>query len=104
MKVADPDYSEALKLKSKPKIKTPKMYRVILHNDHYTTMEFVVEILIKVFHKPVAEATQIMLDVHKRGRGNVGVFTRDIAQTRVKHVQFLARQSEFPLKCTYEEA
>ena len=102
--MADPDYDEAIKLKTKPKIDTPKMYRVILHNDHYTTMEFVVEVLIKVFHKPVTDATQIMLDVHRKGRGQVGVFTRDIAITKVDQVQYLARQREFPLLCTYEEA
>jgi ATP-dependent Clp protease adaptor protein ClpS len=101
--MADFDFEEVLKLKSKPKVDTPKMYRVILHNDHYTTMEFVVEVLIKVFHKPVQEATRIMLDVHRKGKGQVGVFTRDIAETKVAQVHYLARQREYPLKCTYEE-
>ncbi len=102
--MADFDYEEGLKLKSKPKVDTPKMYRVILHNDDYTTMEFVVEVLIKVFRKPVQEATRIMLDVHRKGQGQVGVFTRDIAQTKVAQVHYLAQQNEYPLRCTYEEA
>jgi ATP-dependent Clp protease adaptor protein ClpS len=102
--MSDFDYEEGIKLQSKPKIDTPKMYRVILYNDHYTTMEFVVEVLMKVFHKPAQEATQIMLDVHRKGKGHVGVFTRDIAETKVAQVHHLARQREYPLKCTYEPA
>ena len=80
------------------------MYRVILLNDHYTTMEFVVEVLMKVFRKPLQEATHIMLDVHRKGQGTVGVFTRDIAETKVSQVHALAREREYPLQCTYEEA
>ena len=82
----------------------PDMYRVLLHNDHYTTMEFVVEVLQTVFHKHLLEATKIMLDVHKKGKGVVGVYTWDIAQTKVAQVHQLARQNEFPLKCTVEPA
>ncbi len=84
-------------------IREPKMYRVLLHNDDYTTMEFVVEILISVFHKPAAEATKIMLDVHKKGIGVCGVYTYDIANTRVAMVHELAKKREFPLKCSIEE-
>jgi ATP-dependent Clp protease adaptor protein ClpS len=102
--MADFENQEGLKLKSKPKVDTPKMYRVILHNDDYTTMEFVVEVLVKVFRKPVQEATRIMLDVHRKGQGQVGVFTRDMAQTKVAQVHQLAQQNEYPLRCTYEEA
>ena len=80
----------------------PDMYRVVLHNDHYTTMDFVVEVIIKVFHKPVLEATQIMMDVHRKGRGLVGVYTRDIAETKCARVLRMAREREFPLKCTVE--
>jgi ATP-dependent Clp protease adaptor protein ClpS len=82
----------------------PKMYRVILHNDHYTTMDFVVAILMKIFHKSAAEATKIMLDVHKQGQGLCGVYTCDIAMTKVSQVNRMAKEHEFPLKCSSEEA
>ncbi|MBN1665134.1 MAG: ATP-dependent Clp protease adapter ClpS [Deltaproteobacteria bacterium] len=82
----------------------PKMYKVILHNDHYTTMDFVVEVLVSLFRKPAAEATKIMLDVHKKGKGICGVYTYDIAATRVAQVHHLAAKREFPLKCSLEEA
>ncbi len=85
-------------------IKLPKMFRVIIHNDHYTTMEFVVEVLITVFHKPAAEATMLMMDVHKKGRGIAGVYTLDIALTKIVQVHSMARQRGYPLKCSYEEA
>ena len=84
-------------------IREPKLYRVILINDDYTTMDFVIEILIVVFHKPAAEATRIMLDVHKNGKGFCGVYTYDIATTKIDRVHVLARKREFPLKCTLEE-
>jgi ATP-dependent Clp protease adaptor protein ClpS len=85
-------------------LQEPKMYRVILHNDHYTTMDFVVEVLMLVFHKPAAEATKIMLDVHKKGAGMCGVYTYDIASTKVTLVHNMAKRREFPLKCSLEEA
>jgi ATP-dependent Clp protease adaptor protein ClpS len=85
-------------------IREPKMYRVILHNDDYTTMDFVVEVLISIFHKPAADATRIMIDVHKKGKGICGVYTYDVAATRVVRVQQMARKREFPLKCTLEAA
>ena len=85
-------------------IREPKMYRVLLHNDDYTTMEFVIEILRSVFHKPVLDATRIMLDVHRKGNGICGVYTYDIAATRVARVHQLAQKREFPLKCSLEEA
>ena len=90
-------------VKDEQEIKEPKLYRVILHNDDYTTMDFVIEILISVFHKPAAEATRIMLDVHKKGKGLCGVYTYDIATTKIDQVHTLARKREFPLKCTLEE-
>ncbi|MEW5814080.1 MAG: ATP-dependent Clp protease adapter ClpS [Spirochaetota bacterium] len=85
-------------------LKEPEMFRVILHNDHYTTMEFVVEVLERVFHKSLIEATKIMLDVHRKGKGNVGVYTYDIAATKVAQVRQIAKEREFPLKCTMEKA
>ena len=86
------------------KAKSPRMYKVILHNDDYTTMDFVVEILVSVFIKTAAEATKIMLDVHRRGSGICGIFIRDIAETKVHQVHHLARENQFPLRCRYEEA
>lgn len=80
------------------------MFRVILHNDHYTTMDFVVEVLISVFHKPAAEATRIMLDVHRKGKGICGVYTYDIASSKVSLVHSMAKEREFPLRCSMEEA
>ena len=80
----------------------PPMYRVVLHNDDYTTMEFVVHILKTIFHKSEQESERIMLDVHKKGRGVCGVYTREIAQTKVEQVKTLAKQNQFPLLATYE--
>ncbi len=81
---------------------SPRLYKVILHNDHYTTMDFVVQVLISVFHKSAAEATRIMLDVHKKGWGVCGVYTYDIAMTKAAQVQRLAQQHAFPLQCSCE--
>lgn len=91
-------------VRSDQETREPKLYRVILCNDDYTTMDFVIEILIVVFHKPAAEATRIMLDVHKKGKGLCGVYTYDIATTKIDQVHQLARKREFPLKCSLEEA
>jgi len=82
--------------------KKPKMYKVILLNDDYTTMDFVVEILITVFHKSAADATRIMLDVHQKGKGVVGVYTYDIARTKIAQVEKLANEREFPLAAVME--
>ncbi len=85
------------------RVDTPRMYKVILHNDDYTSMEFVIEILIKIFNKQSSDATAIMLDVHKKGRGICGIYTYDIALTKVAQVQTMAEENQFPLKCSYEE-
>ena len=85
-------------------LKEPPMYKVLLHNDDYTTMEFVVLVLMQVFHKSVEHATQIMLNVHKRGIGMCGVFTLEVAETKVQTVTRLARENGHPLKCTMEKA
>ncbi len=87
---------------SQHKIETPRLFKVLLHNDNYTTMDFVVMILVNVFHKPEAEAVRIMLDVHQKGLGLVGVYPREIAETKVEKVIQLAREAEFPLLCTME--
>jgi len=81
----------------------PPMYKVLLHNDDYSTMDFVVMVLSKVFHKTQTEAEAIMLDVHKKGKGLCGVYTFEIAQTKVEQVKTLAKQNQFPLLATYEE-
>ena len=86
------------------KLKEPKEYMVILLNDNYTTKEFVVEILKLVFHKNPEEAKRIMLNVHHKGRGVVGVYTWDIANTKANQVHSIAKQYEYPLKCIIEEA
>jgi ATP-dependent Clp protease adaptor protein ClpS len=91
-------------LQQKTRPEEPKLYRVLLHNDDYTTMDFVVKVIVSVFHKSAAEATKIMLDVHKKGHGVAGVYTFDIATTKVSHVHDMARQSEFPLRASCEEA
>jgi len=91
-------------VKNDQEIREPNMYRVILHNDDYSTMDFVIEVLISIFHKPAADATRIMVDVHKKGMGICGVYTYDIAATRVARVHQLAKKREFPLKCSLEEA
>lgn len=93
-----------LALDSKVDLDKPKMYRVVLHNDNYTTMDFVVDILVKIFHKPAAEATKIMLDVHKKGAGVCGVYTYDIASTRISQVHQMAKKHEYPLRCSMEDA
>ncbi|HOX32599.1 MAG TPA: ATP-dependent Clp protease adapter ClpS [Spirochaetales bacterium] len=90
--------------RSEEQVKEPEEYRVLLLNDDYTTMEFVVSVLMTVFHKSLPDATKIMLDVHKKGKGMVGVFSYDIAATKVSQVHQLARQNGFPLKCTMEKA
>ncbi|HPO34731.1 MAG TPA: ATP-dependent Clp protease adaptor ClpS [Syntrophales bacterium] len=91
-------------IEEKVKVKEPRLYRVILHNDHYTTMDFVVEILMRIFDKSAAEAVKIMLDTHRLGRGICGVYTYDLAVTKVLQVHRIARMRGFPLKCSYEEA
>ena len=85
-------------------VKHPAMYRVLLHNDDYTTMEFVVAVLQSVFHKAAADATQIMLHIHRTGIGVAGVYTYGVAETKVAVVEAMAREHEFPLKCTMEES
>jgi|SRR5712692_6325925 len=86
------------------KLKKPPLYKVLLHNDNYTTMEFVVSVLQSVFHHPPEQATQIMLHVHRKGIGVAGVYTYEVAETKVDQVHDLAKQYEFPLKCSMEEA
>ena len=82
---------------------TPKMYKVILHNDHYTSMDFVIKVLIEIFHKNNLEAQRIMINIHEKGKGLCGIYTYEIAATKVEQVTKLARAHEFPLLATLEE-
>jgi len=86
------------------KLKEPADYIVVLLNDNYTTRDFVVEILKQIFHKNSEEAVSIMLNVHNKGRGVVGLYTLDIANTKANQVHAIAKQYDYPLKCIVEEA
>jgi ATP-dependent Clp protease adaptor protein ClpS len=90
-------------VENKTDIQEPSMYRVIMHNDHYTTMEFVVTVLITVFHKSTEEAKRLMMQIHKSGSAICGTYIYDIAQTKVNRVHSLAKSEGHPLKCTLEE-
>lgn len=89
--------------KTKQKVGKPPMYKVFLLNDDYTTMEFVVEILEDVFHLSKVESTQIMLHVHRNGKGLAGIFTKDVAETKISIVHKKAADEGFPLKCDMEK-
>jgi ATP-dependent Clp protease adaptor protein ClpS len=82
--------------------KEPRLYKVLLHNDDYTSMEFVIAILETVFHKSANDATKIMLNVHNKGVGVAGVYTREICETKISVVHELAKKNEFPLRCSME--
>lgn len=89
---------------SKPELARPPLYAVLLLNDDYTPMDFVVEVLTRFFSMPLEKATQVMLHVHTRGRGVCGVFTREIAESKVAQVNEFARMNQHPLLCTMEKA
>lgn len=99
-----PTTDPALEERSETTEKTdePPLYRVMLLNDDYTTMEFVVQVLRLVFHKSAAEATRIMLNVHRQGSGVCGAYPREVAETKVDTVHSLAREHGFPLRCAME--
>ena len=90
-------------VRAKPKTKKPSMYKVLLLNDDYTPMEFVVHVLERFFSKQREEATQIMLHVHRRGVGVCGVYTHEVAETKVTQVMDFARRHQHPLQCTMEK-
>lgn len=99
-----PQQSDGLAVQeAKPRLKKPQLYKVILLNDDFTPMEFVVRVLERFFHKNREEATRIMLHVHRRGVGVCGVFTYEVAETKVTQVMDLARQNQHPLQCTIEK-
>ena len=86
----------------KHKVELPKKYKVLLHNDDYTTMEFVILILQSVFHKTIDEAEKIMLEVHRTGIGLCGIYTFEIAESKSKKVEQLAKEHSHPLMCSIE--
>ncbi|ABB43739.1 ATP-dependent Clp protease adaptor protein ClpS [Sulfurimonas denitrificans DSM 1251] len=92
-----------LETKEKVKIKYPKKYKVLLLNDDYTSMEFVIDILITIFHKNYEQAHQIMLEIHKKTKGICGIYTYEIAETKVMQVHKKARDNGFALRATMEE-
>ena len=99
-----PDTREStlIESQSEQKVERPRMWRVLLHNDDYTTQEFVVWILETIFHKDRGEAFEIMMSVHRSGMGIAGVYTHDVAETRVRTTKQLAEEHEYPLLVTME--
>ena len=102
--VNEDNHDDGLAVKpAKPKLKRPPLYKVVLHNDDYTPMEFVVEVLERFFGMDSEKATRIMLHVHYKGKGVCGVFSRDIAETKVSIVNQYSRDHQHPLLCAMEE-
>ena len=97
-----PTGSTEVQHKTEETTQRPRMYKVLFHNDDYTTMEFVVSVLMTVFHHSEAESFRIMMHVHTNGLGVAGVFTREIAETKTAQTTALARKNEFPLEVTIE--
>src|SRR3954471_12335834 len=98
----DEQRSPSVDTKEKPKTEKARRFKVILHNDDYTTQEFVIRVLTKFFHKSETEATQIMLSVHHKGRGVAGVYSRDVAETKVAQTMDYAKSHGMPLLVTAE--
>lgn len=101
---AESDGGEDLALRERKETRRPRLYKVLLHNDDFTTMDFVIEVLVRYFRKSRVEATRIMLEVHHRGIGVAGIFTYEVAETKVAQVTAEARQHGMPLKCTVDPA
>lgn len=96
-------HGHELETQERQETKTPSLFRVFLLNDDFTTMDFVVQVLEQVFHKSPVEATQIMLHVHKSGKGLAGVYTKEIAETKIDVVHTIARKNGYPLRCGLEK-
>jgi len=91
-------------VKTEEQVATPALFKVLMHNDDYTTMEFVIEVLRDIFHKSGSEAEKIMLTIHFQGVGHCGTFPYAIAETKADQVRMRARKAGFPLRCSLEEA
>ena len=98
----DDDSGVATQTRTERRTQKPRMYKVLLHNDDFTTMEFVVAILITIFNKSESEATAIMLHIHRTGMGVAGVFTYEIGEAKVSETMQAAEEAEYPLLCTLE--
>ena len=103
MPAYNPLYEDEVLTGQEQKLQKPPLYKVLLHNDDFTTMDFVVFILVQVFHKSEEEAVHIMLAVHNQGVGVAGVFTCEIAEAKINQVHNLAKAHDYPLLCTMEE-
>ncbi|MFZ4793430.1 MAG: ATP-dependent Clp protease adaptor ClpS [Blastocatellia bacterium] len=103
MSIYAPEIEETVETAERQKLKEPPLFKVLLHNDDYTTMEFVIYVLVEIFRRSEVDAIRIMLQVHEKGVGIAGVFSYEIAETRVTRVMALARECEYPLLCTMEE-
>ena len=102
---SDTDYDSSLALEEeRPKLKPPQQYKVVLINDDYTPMEFVIQVLMTFFGMDHAKATRVMMAVHTKGKGICGIFSYEIAETKVDQVNEYARINQHPLLCTMEEA
>jgi ATP-dependent Clp protease adaptor protein ClpS len=103
MSKGHPELKEKSAVHIEEALSEPTQYKILMHNDHYTSMDFVVQVLETVFNKLPSEAVQIMLNIHQKGTGLCGIYTEELAETKVHTVHFLAKQQGFPLKCSMEE-
>jgi len=104
MVVQDPGLDEKIRFENSEKTDEPPLYKVLIHNDDYTTMDFVVEILMVVFNKTFEEAEHIMFNVHRQGLGVCGIYSYEVAETKVTMVTSLAKKNGFPLKSSMEKS
>ena len=102
-KTSEDDESDTLVAEPKAKLQRPSFYIVVLLNDDYTPMDFVVRVLQNIYHKSPEEAEAIMMQVHNKGAGRCGIFTRDVAETKVDQTLYLARKENHPLQCVMEK-
>lgn len=99
---SDSDADVVTETETRKKVQRPRLFKVLLHNDDYTTREFVVQVLQTVFHKDESEATRIMLHVHHNGVGVAGLYTREVAETKIRTVERMARKQDYPLRLSME--